>query len=230
MRNISVSGGGGFSFTRLVDDFRQLDPNDPGVWPFAPKLVILVLFFCVALLGAWWFDWKDQLETLEKRQAEEIQLKEDWKSKKLQAINLDEYRKQLAEINRQFGALLKQLPNRSEMEALLVDINQAGKGRGLQFEYWKPGQESVKEFYAELPISITLTGNYHDFGQFASDVSKLPRIVTLRDLMVSPKDNNKDIVSGVLKMDVTAVTYRYLDEEEVAKQRREKQAAKNAKK
>lgn len=230
MKNNSVSGGGSFSLSRLVDDFRQLDPNDPGVWPLAPKLVILALLFVVALLGAWWFDWKDQLSTLEKRQAEEIQLKEDWKSKKLQAINLDEYRKQLAEINRQFGALLKQLPNRSEMEALLVDINQAGKGRGLQFEYWKPGQESVKDFYAELPISITLTGNYHDFGQFASDVSKLPRIVTLRDLVVSAKDNTKDIVGGALKMDVTAVTYRYLDEEEVAKQKREKQAAKNVKK
>lgn len=219
MNQTPAPGVSGFSFNRLIDDFRQLDRNDPGVWPLAPKVVVLIFIFLAALGAAYWFDWKDQLGTLDKREAEELQLKEDWKSKKMQAINLDEYRKQLAEINRQFGALLKQLPNRSEMEALLVDINQAGKGRGLQFEYWKPGQESIKDFYAELPISITLTGNFHDFGQFAGDVSKLPRIVTLRDLSVGTKEKE-----SVLKMDVTAMTYRYLDEEEVAKQKREKAA------
>lgn len=226
MKQTPAPGVSGFSFNRLLDDFRQLDPNDPGVWPLAPKVVVLILIFLAALGAAYWFDWKDQLETLEKRGVEEIQLKEDWKSKKMQAINLDEYRKQLAEINRQFGALLKQLPSRSEMETLLVDINKAGKGRGLQFEYWKPGQESIKDFYAELPISITLTGSYHDFGQFAGDVAKLPRIVTLRDLSVGTKEKE-----SVLKMDVTAMTYRYLDEEEVAKQKREKAAKdKDAKK
>jgi len=223
MKKTSVPGAAGFSFGRLVDDFRQMDPNDPGVWPLAPKVVVLVLLLAAAVGAAWWFSWKDQLETLEQRQVEEQKFKDEWISKKKQAVNLDEYRKQLAEIDRQFGALLKQLPNRSEMEALLVDINQAGRGRGLQFEYWKPGQEMVRDFYAELPIAIGLTGSYHDFGQFAGDIAKLPRIVTLRDLSVGL---NKD---GGLKMDVTAVTYRYLDEEEVAKQRREK-AAKDAKK
>jgi len=219
MKKTETPGANGFSFDRLIDDFRQLDPNDPGVWPTAPKVVVLLVLLLVALGAAWWFSWKDQLDSLEQRQAEEQKLKDDWVSKKKQAVSLDEYRKQLAEIDRQFGALLKQLPNRAEMEALLVDINQAGRGRGLQFEYWKPGQESTKDFYAELPIAIGLTGSYHDFGQFAADIAKLPRIVTLQDLSVGL---NKD---GVLKMDVTAVTYRYLDEEEIAKQRREKVAA-----
>lgn len=211
----------GFSFTRLADDFKNLDPNDPGVWPAAPKLLALLLLFAAVLGGAWYIDWKDQWETLEQRQVEEQKLKDDWVAKKKQAVNLDEYRKQLAEIDRQFGALLKQLPNRSEMESLLVDINQAGRGRGLQFEYFKPGQEQIKDFYAELPIAIGLTGTYHDFGQFVGDVAKLPRIVSLRDLgVVLDKD-------GALKMDVTAVTYRYLDEEEVARQKREKAAKDN---
>lgn len=223
MKKTPLPGAAGFSFSRLADDFRQMDPNDPGVWPTAPKVVVLVVLLAIALGGAWWFSWKDQLETLEQRQVEEQKFKDEWISKKKQAVNLDEYRKQLAEIDRQFGALLKQLPNRSEMEALLVDINQAGRGRGLQFEYWKPGQEMVRDFYAELPIAIGLTGSYHDFGQFAGDIAKLPRIVTLRDLSVGL---GKD---GGLKMDVTAVTYRYLDEEEVAKQRREK-ASKDTKK
>lgn len=218
-----AGGSGGFSLGRLADDFRQIDPNDPGVWPLAPKVALLIVLLLAALFAAWWFSWKDQIEQLEQKQTEEVKLKDEWVSKKRQAVNLGEYQKQLAEIDRQFGALLKQLPNRSEMEALLVDINQAGRGRGLQFEYWKPGQEMVRDFYAELPIAIGLTGSYHDFGQFAGDIAKLPRIVTLRDLTVGL---NKD---GGLKMDLTAVTYRYLDEEEVAKQRREK-AAKETKK
>jgi len=204
---------------RIINDFRQLDPNDPGVWPLAPKVAALFLILVVAVAAGWWFDWKDKFESLETARQQEMKLKEEWIGKKRQAVNLDEYRKQLAEMNRQFGALLKQLPNRSEMESLLIDINQAGRGRGLQFELWRPGQEAIKEFYAELPIALTITGNYHDFGQFVSDVAKLPRIVTLRDVQVGP---GKD---GTLRMDASAMTYRYLDEEEVAKQRREKAAA-----
>lgn len=223
MKKTAVPGAAGFSFNRLVDDFRQIDPNDPGVWPMAPKVVVLILLLVVCMLGSWWLSWKDQLETLDARHAEEQKLKDEWLDKKKQAVNLAEYKKQLDEIDHQFGALLKQLPNRSQMEALLVDINQAGRGHGLQFELWKPGQEMVKDFYAELPIAIELTGSYHDFGQFAADIAKLPRIVTLRDLSVSPNKDNG------LKMAVTAVTYRYLDEEEVAKQRREK-SNKNANK
>lgn len=210
----------GLSFEQIINDFRQIDPNDPGVWPTAPKVVILGALL-IALVGcAWWFDWSSQLETLDQRRAEEVKLKEEWLGKKRQAVNLDEYQRQLADIDRQFGALLKQLPNRSEMEALLVDVNQAGRGRGLQFELWKPGTESVKEFYAELPIALRVTGNYSDLGNFAADVAKLPRIVTLRDITIEAAGSNG------LKMDASAVTYRYLDDEEVSKQKREKSAVK----
>lgn len=209
-------------FDQMVDDFRQLDPNDPGVWPVVPRVTVLVVLFVLGLVAAWWFVWQDQLTQLDQKQQEEQQLKDDWLNKKRQAVNLDEYKKQLAEIDRQFGALLKQLPNKSEMESLLMDVNQAGRGRGLQFELWKPGTENLKEFYAELPITLRVTGSYNDLGTFASDVAKLPRIVTLSDIAIeTAKDGN-------LHMDAQAVTYRYLDEEEVAKQRRDK-SAKNKK-
>lgn len=209
-------------FDQIVDDFRQLDPNDPGVWPVVPRVTVLVVLFVLGLVAAWWFVWQDQLTQLDQKQQEEQQLKDDWLNKKRQAVNLDEYKKQLAEIDRQFGALLKQLPNKSEMESLLMDVNQAGRGRGLQFELWKPGTENLKEFYAELPITLRVTGSYNDLGTFASDVAKLPRIVTLSDIAIeTAKDGN-------LHMDAQAVTYRYLDEEEVAKQRRDK-SAKNKK-
>ncbi|MEC5384567.1 type 4a pilus biogenesis protein PilO [Uliginosibacterium sp. H3] len=209
----------GLNFEQIVNDFRQIDPNDPGVWPVAPRVVVLAVVFIVTIGCAWWFDWSTQLETLDQRKEEEVKLKDEWLGKKRQAVNLDEYKRQLADIDRQFGALLKQLPNRSEMEALLVDVNQAGRGRGLQFELWKPGTESVREFYAELPIALRVTGTYSDLGNFAADVAKLPRIVTLRDIVVESAGANG------LKMDASAVTYRYLDDEEVAKQKREKSAA-----
>jgi type IV pilus assembly protein PilO len=206
-------------FDRLAQDFRQLDPNDPGMWPLAPRVVVLFAIFLVVLAAAWWFDWRDQAALLEQKQSEEAQLKEEWLGKKRQAVNLDEYRKQLAEIDRQFGALLKQLPNKTEMENLLVDVNQAGLGRGLQFELWKPGAEQTKDFYAEVPVGIRILGNYHDIGNFVGDVAKLPRIVTLNDIAL---ETNKD---GSLKLDASAVTYRYLDDEEVAAQRKQKAAA-----
>lgn len=207
------------SLENFINDFRQLDPNDPGVWPFAPKLVALLLILVLAVTAGWWFDWKGKLEELERVRQEEVRLKDEWLGKKRQAVNLEEYRNQLAEMDRQFGALLKQLPNKSEMESLLIDVNQAGRGRGLQFELWKPGSESVKEFYAELPIAIAISGGYHDFGQFVNDVAKLPRIVTLRDVALAP---GKD---GVMRMEAFAMTYRYLDEEEVSRQKRQAAAA-----
>ncbi|MDQ8020308.1 MAG: type 4a pilus biogenesis protein PilO [Moraxellaceae bacterium] len=181
-----------------------------------PRVAVLVGLLALALVAAWWFDWSSQMDALEQQRQEEIKLKEEWTGKKRQAVNLDEYKKQLAEIDRQFGALLKQLPNRTEMEGLLVEVNQAGRGRGLQFDLWKPGAEGMKEFYAELPIAMRVVGGYHDLGNFVSDVAQLPRIVTLRDLFI---EQSKE---GGLKMEANAVTYRYLDEEEVAKQRREK--------
>lgn len=202
----------------LVADFRSLDPKDPGLWPVLPKLIILagILLLIVAL--GWWLGWRPQIEDLETKQQQEQSLRQEWRTKKAQAINLDEYQKQLAEINRSFGALLKQLPNASEMESLLVDINQAGLGRGLQFDLFKPGAESLKEFYAELPITIKVNGSYHDLGAFTGDIAKLPRIVTLNDIDITL---SKD--SG-LAMSAVAKTFRYLDEEEVARQKREKQA------
>lgn len=211
-------------FERLSNDFKGLDPNDPGVWPLAPKIAVYVALFLATLVAAWWFDWQDQAAMLEKKESEEQQLRQDWVSKKRQAVNLDEHKRQLAEIDRQFGTLLKQLPNRAEMDSLLSDINQAGVGRGLQFELFKPGTDVVKDFYAELPIEIKVLGGYHDLGEFVGDVAALPRIVTLNNIAL---EAGKD---GKLKLDAKAVTYRYLDEEELAKKRQAEKAAAAGKK
>lgn len=212
-----------FDLQSLQRDFRGLDPNDPGQWPLLPRVATLFTLFLAIVVGGWWFDWSDQLTMLETREREEQTLKDDWLSKKRQAVNLAEYRRQLSEIDRQFGALLKQLPNRSEIESLLADINQAGLGRGLQFELFKPGAEGSKDFYAELPIAVRVTGSYHDLGEFVSDVAQMPRIVTLNDIAIEAQKE------GNLKFDATAVTYRYLDDEEVARIRREKAKEKAAK-
>jgi type IV pilus assembly protein PilO len=185
---------------------------------------VFVTLLALTIAGFWWFDWQDQALTLESRRAEETQLRDSWVAKKRQAVNLEEHRRQLEEIDRQFGALLKQLPNRAEMDSLLSDINQAGLGRGLQFELFKPGADVVKEFYAEMPIDVRVTGTYHDLGQFAADVARMPRVVTLNDVAI---EVDKD---GRLKMGTKATTYRYLDEEELAQQRQAAQAAKQGKK
>lgn len=208
----------------LLAQFRNLNTRDPGSWPALPKFVLLVALLVAILFAAYFFDWQEQLDALEAGRQEEIKLKGEYKIKKAQSINLDLYRQQLQEIESSFGALLKQLPNKSQMEALLVDINQAGLGRGLQFELFRPApQETVKEFYAELPITVKVTGTYHDMGAFASDIGQLPRIVTLNDLNLAV---NKD---GNLTLDTTAKTFRYLDEEEIAEQRRAAKAAKGGK-
>jgi type IV pilus assembly protein PilO len=202
------------------DDLRRLNFRDAGNWPLLPKLLVLGLIFIAIIAAGGFFDWKDQLEVLDKQQDEELKLKQSYAEKKAKAVNLELYVQQLREIEQSFGALLKQLPNKSEMDALLTDINQAGLGRGLQFELFRPAsQERIADFYAELPISVRVTGTYHDMGAFASDVAQLPRIVTLNDIGIV---NDK----GTLTMEATAKTFRYLDEEEVAKQRK---AAKEAK-
>jgi type IV pilus assembly protein PilO len=211
-----------------LDEIRSLNPKDIASWPLVPKLVTL-FFVLLLLLGAgYWFVWQHQIEELNSAKQKEEELRTTFLEKKKKAINLEAYRKQLADIEQSFGALLKQLPNRSEMDALLTDINQAGLGRGLQFELFRPaGQESMSDFYAELPITLKVSGNYHDMGAFASDVAQLPRIVTLNDLSISA---GKD---GSLTMDAVAKTYRYLDEEEVAQQKkaaREKAAKEKVKK
>jgi type IV pilus assembly protein PilO len=203
-----------------LDDLRRLNFRDAGSWPLLPKAIILTVFFLVIVAIGGLLDWRDELETLDKLHSDEGTLKEAYATKKARAVNLELYVQQLKDIEQSFGALLKQLPNKSEMDALLTDINQAGLGRGLQFELFKPAaHERVADFYAELPINVKVTGSYHDMGAFASDVAQLPRIVTLNDLSIV---NDK----GTLTMDTVAKTFRYLDEEELAKQRR---SAKDAK-
>ncbi|AJP49668.1 pilus assembly protein PilO [Rugosibacter aromaticivorans] len=207
-------------FHQLAEDFKTIDPKDPGLWPLAPRVVTLLGFFLVIVGAAWWFGWSGQLEELDTQKVQEASLREDWLTKKNQSVNLDEYRRQLAEIDRSFGTLLKQLPNRSEMGDLLVDINKAAQGRGLSVELFKPGGETIKDFYAEVPITLNLIGGYHDIGAFTGDIAKLPRIVTLNDinLTTGPKE-------GVLVFKTTAKTFRYLDEEELAKKKKANKGA-----
>lgn len=207
-------------FKRIAEDFKATNWKDPGTWTAIPKAVVLVAIVVALPVLGYFLIWQGQLEELEKGKTAETQLKQDFLNKKRQAVNLDLHKQQLREIDTQFGALLKQLPNRSQMDALLVDINQAGLGRGLQFELFKPAaRETVREFYAELPINVRVVGVYHDMGAFASDVGQLSRIVTLNNVVIkAAKDGN-------LVMDVTARTFRYLDDEELAAQRKSVAAA-----
>ncbi len=204
-----------------LDDIRRLDPSEIGSWPILPKMVALLILLVAVIFAGYWFDWRNQVQELDAARQKEQQLRTSFLAKQKQAVNLDAYREQLATIEQEFGEMLKQLPNKSEMEGLLTDINQAGLGRGLQFVLFKPDQsETRSEFYAELPISIKLKGNYHDMGAFASDVSQLPRIVTLSNISL------KQDRGGGLEMDATARTYRYLDEAEIAAQRKAARADK----
>jgi type IV pilus assembly protein PilO len=200
----------------LLDELRTLDPKQPGNWPWPIKAGALVILFLLIQVGAYFLLWKGQEEAIDAGRLEVDKQKQTFLEKKKLAVNLEAYQQQRAEIEQSFGALLKQLPNKSEMDALLIDINQAGLGRGLAFELFKPSQtENFTEFYAELPVSLKVTGNYHDLGAFASDVAKMPRIVLITDVKIDPP--NKE---GTLSMEAVAKTYRYLDDEEVAKQRK----------
>ena len=204
-----------------LDDLRRLDPKTIGSWPVLLKLGVLVLALIAIIALSFFLDWQGQFDAIDAAQKKELSLRDTFLDKKKQAVDLEGYRKQLADIEKSFGTLLKQLPSKSEMEAMLTDINQAGLGRGLQFELFKPAtNEKVSEFYAELPINIRVTGSYHDMGAFASDISKLSRIVLLNDISLT------QVKDSALAMDAVAKTYRYLDEEEVAQQRK---AAKGAK-
>jgi type IV pilus assembly protein PilO len=202
-------------------EFKNLDPKQIGSWPLLAKaLVLLALLLGIVALG-WYLGWKGQQEVLDGKVGEEVALKQQFVQKKSQAVNLDLHVKQLADIEKQFGTLLRQLPSKNEMDGLLADINQAGIGRGLQFELFKPASsEKLGEFYAELPVEIRVTGAYPDIGAFASDVARMPRIVTLSDIQLA---QNKD---GLLQMDAVARTYRYLDDDEIQKQRKSTQDAK----
>jgi type IV pilus assembly protein PilO len=214
------------NFTQLAEDFKTLDMKDPGLWPLGPKLVILIGVF-LALIGISWFvGWSAQLDELDAYQQKEKQLKDEWLDKKRQAVNLEAYRKQKEEIDRSFGELLKQLPNKAEMDAMIVDISQAALTRGLKIDLFKPGVEAKKDFYAEMPISIQMYGGYNDMALFSGDLARLPRIVTLNNIKLKPKDNR----ANVLSLDGTVMTYRYLDTEELAAQKKQQKGKPGASK
>jgi type IV pilus assembly protein PilO len=217
---------------KLLEDLKNLNPKNPGAWPWPVKiLTFITLFLCVVTAGAL-LDWQEQWDNLQAIKKEESNLKDTFLAKKKQAINLDLIKKQLTETQESFGALLKQLPSKSEMDALLTDINQAGMGRGLQFELFRPGAEKVRDgAFAEQPITIKVTGSYDDIGKFSSDIAMLSRIVTLNNIAISPVAGGKGkSAEGVLSMSATAKTFRYLDEKEVAAQRKKKAPAKGKKK
>lgn len=198
----------------LATQFQGLDSRQPGQWPLAPRLLsAFATLFAVLVLG-WYFYWSDQIDALDAGVQQEQKLRDEYRSKIAQAMNLASLRKQKVLVGQYVATLEKQLPNQAEMDALLSDINQAGIGRGLQFELFKPGQVAVKDYYAELPIDIKVGGSYHDIGAFTSDIAHLPRIVTLNSMnLVTGKD-------GLLSLEAVAKTFRYLDPEEVAAQRK----------
>ena len=197
-----------------LDDFNNIDFKNAGSLPMPVKLVLLGFLFLVLLGLGYWVLWSPAIDGFNQAKAKEVDLRQVFLAKKAQAIKVEAYKQQMIDIEKTFGALLKQLPDKSQMDGLLTDINQAGLGRGLEFELFKPGQESVADFYAEMPIQIKIKGNYHDIGAFATDISKLSRIVTLNDMSIAPI--NKDSKDSMLTMDAVAKTYRYLDSSEVA--------------
>lgn len=198
---------------KSLADLKNLNPKTPGAWPWPAKIIAFVAMFAAVIVAGALLIWQDQWETLSRVKQEEGHLKETFLNKKRQAINLDLIKKQLTETQESFGALLKQLPSKSEMDALLTDINQAGLGRGLQFELFRPGAEKMSGAFAEQPITIKVAGNYDDIGKFSSDIAMLPRIVTLNDIAITPVGNG-------LSMDAVAKTFRYLEEAEVAAQKK----------
>jgi type IV pilus assembly protein PilO len=194
-----------------LEDFNNIDLKNAGSLPLPVKAVLLSVLAVLILAAGYWFLWSPALEALDQSKAKEEELRQVFLTKKSQAVKIEAYKEQMVEIEKTFGALLKQLPDKSEMDGLLSDINQAGLGRGLEFDLFKPGQEVVAEFYAEMPIQIRVQGDYQDLGAFATDVSKLPRIVTLNNITIQPGGKG-----GRLVMDAIAKTYRYLDSSELA--------------
>ncbi|MDX9952157.1 MAG: type 4a pilus biogenesis protein PilO [Methylophilaceae bacterium] len=225
-----------------LEDFNNIDFKNAGNLPLPVKGVLLLGLLILLLAAGYWFVWSPAADDLEKARAKEGELRNVFLDKKRQSINLEAYKEQMVEIERTFGALLKQLPDKSQMDGLLTDINQAGLARGLEFELFKPGKEVIGDFYAEMPIQIKVIGGYHDLGAFATDVSKLSRIVTLNDLVVSTaankakagdKGGEEATDASRLVMEAVAKTYRYLDASEIAAKReaelQAKKGAKNAK-
>lgn len=198
----------------LLEELRSLDPREPGRWPFAIRAGAVAVAFVAATIGLiYFFVWSEQRPELQQHQAEEQSLRSEFKEKHAKAVNLEVYKQQLKDIERSFGALLRQLPGKTEVPSLLVDISQTGLGAGLQEKLFQPEAEVKRDFYAEKPIKIRLTGSYHQFGEFVSGIAALPRIVTLDDISIKP--DSKDAYDQ-LSMELTAKTYRYLDEDEIA--------------
>jgi type IV pilus assembly protein PilO len=194
----------------IIDDLRALDTNDPGRWPLPFRIVaVAIAFVAVVAFGVYFFVWNSDKPVLDRAKQQETELRAAFEDRQRKAANFDAYRSQLAEIERDFGAMLRQLPGKTEVPSLLVDISQTALGSGLEEKIWQPTGEIQKDFYAELPIKLRYTGNYHELGRFVSGIAALPRIVTLHDIDIKPAD--KDSTSN-LTLDVTAKTYRYLDE------------------
>ena len=207
-----------FDFTALQEkvaaQFRGLDPRDPSMWPAVPRYTAFVLMVIAVVVGLWFAVLTNSEVELQAERATEVKLREDFKVKLAKAVNLDVLKKQREQVLQYVTQLEKQLPSKAEMDALLSDINQAGLGRSLQFDLFRPGQVLVRDYYAELPIALRVTGRYHDIGAFASDIANLSRIVTLNNITMAPR------ADGTLIMDATAKTFRYLDSKEVASQRK----------
>lgn len=199
----------------ILDDLKSLDPNDPGRWPLPVRVGCVVLCFVLLAAGSfWYFVWSDQKPKLDAATAQEQTLRNTFKTKHSKAVNLEVYQQQLADIERSFGALLRQLPGKTEVQSLLIDISQVGVGSGLEEKLFQPAaNETVRDFYAELPIKIRLTGSYHQMGEFVSGIAALPRIVTLHDITIKPENKN---TYDNLTLELTAKTFRYLDDAEVA--------------
>ena len=195
-----------------LEDLNNLDPNNIGAWPIPVKAAVIVIVCIIVLLLGYFLDIQGQQEKLEKSKRTELQLKTDFEKKQLQAASLDKYKAQMKEMEESFGAMLRQLPSKTEVEELLIDISQTGLASGIEFQLFKPQGEKHIEFYAEFPISMKLTGTYHQFGDFVSGVAALPRIVTLHNIKINPGKSD----SGKLTMEVMAKTYRYLDENEIS--------------
>ncbi len=215
-------------FDNAASQFRNLNPNEPGQWPTLPKMAAWVLAIIAAVAIGWFLLLNSATDELETARQQEPKLQADYVSRLRQAVNLSELRKQKLQVQEYVTQLEKQLPGKAEMDALLSDINQAGLGRGLQFELFRPGQMQIKDYYAELPIAIRVNGRYHDIGSFAADVANLSRIVTLQNVAILPIPG-KD-TGGTLAMEATARTYRYLDQTEIAEQRQAAAKAQGPKK
>jgi type IV pilus assembly protein PilO len=209
----------------LIEELRSLDPQDPGRWPLPIRIgAVAVWFVVLSFVLAYFLVWQNQKPELERREGDERTLREEFRGKHAKAVNLEVYKQQLKDIERSFGALLRQLPGKTEVPNLLVDISQTGLAAGLEEKLFQPAGEQKKDFYAELPIKIRLSGSYHEFGEFVSGIAALPRIVTLHDIEIKPVDS-KSSGSDNLMLDLTAKTYRYLDEEEIAAGEQDKRAA-----